>query len=255
MLRGLPIVSVSCVFAGLLAVASVARAADEPEAKPNTLTKEEKKAGWKLLFDGKSLKGWRGYKMKKPPAAWKVSDGLLTFENKAGDEAAGGGDLITQAQYDSFELTLDWRISAGGNSGVMYHVSESEDRPWKTGPEMQILDNQKHKDGKSPLTSAGACYGLYPPTKDLTRPVGEWNSARLVVEGMKVEHWLNGEKVVEYELWSDDWKARVAKSKFKDMPKFGTFKKGPICLQDHSDRVEFRNIKIRAAAAAGEREK
>jgi hypothetical protein len=245
MLRGLPILSLSCALAGLVAVSAVARAAEDAEIKPNTLTKDEKKAGWKLLFDGKSLKGWRGYKMKKPPAAWKAEDGVLRFENKAGDEAAGGGDLLTVGQYDSFELALDWRISEGGNSGVMYHVLETEDRPWKTGPEMQILDNQKHKDGKSPLTSAGACYGLYPPTKDLTRPVGEWNQARLLVDGLKVEHWLNGEKIVEYEKGNDAWQAKVAASKFKDFPSFGKPTRGHIDLQDHGDKVEYRTIKLR----------
>ena len=227
--------------------APAAAAPEEPV--PNRLTPEEKKAGWKLLFDGKSLKGWRGYKMKKTPAAWKAVDGVLRFENQAGDEAAGGGDLVTVGQYDSFELALDWRIWDGGNSGVMYHVLESEDRPWKTGPEMQVLDNSKHKDGKNPLTSAGSCYGLYPPGKDLTRPVGQWNQARLVVEGARVEHWLNGEKIVEYDKGGDEWNAKVAASKFKEFPNFGKPKKGHIDLQDHGDKVEYRNLKLRVIKA------
>jgi hypothetical protein len=228
---------------GSMLLPMLALAADP---KPNTLTPEEKKAGWKLLFDGKSTKGFRGYQAKKVPAAWSVKDGVLTFE--AGSHASGTperGDLVTSDQYESFELAYDWKISEGGNSGVIYHVQESEDRPWKTGPEMQVLDNKKHKDGQSPLTSAGACYGLYPPSKDVSRPVGEWNQARLLVDGGHVEHYLNGEKIVSYEKGSDDWNAKVAASKFKEFPNFGKPTKGFIDFQDHNDKVEFRNIKVR----------
>jgi Domain of Unknown Function (DUF1080) len=231
--------------------APAAPAADPAAPKPNTLTPEEKKAGWKLLFDGKSTRGWRGFKVKKPPAAWTVKDGVLTFE--AGSHASGSperGDLMTAGQYESFELAYDWKISEGGNSGVIYHVQESEDRPWKTGPEMQVLDNKKHKDGQSPLTSAGSCYALYPPSKDVTRPVGEWNQARLLVDGAHVEHWLNGEKIVSYEKGSDDWNAKVAASKFKEFPNFGKPTKGFIDFQDHNDKVEYRNIKLRVIKKA-----
>jgi Domain of Unknown Function (DUF1080) len=220
-----------------------AHAAEPKEAKPNTLTAAEKKAGWKLLFDGKSTKGWRGYQKKTVPAAWKVEEGLLTFAGKK--DGVEGGDIVTVDQYENFELSLEWRISEGGNSGVMYHVLESEDRPYKTGPEMQVLDNKKHKDGGNPLTSAGACYGLYPPPKDVTKPVGEWNQARLVVDGPHVEHWLNGEKVASYEKGGAEWNAKVAASKFKDWPAFGKATKGFIDLQDHNDPVAYRNIKIR----------
>jgi hypothetical protein len=235
--------------------AAGARAADDAAAKPNMLTPEEKKAGWKLLFDGKSTKGWRAYRGKKAPTSWTVKEGVLTFEKKEGDKPAVRGDLVTVDQYDSFELALDWRISEGGNSGVIFRVLESEDQPWKTGPEMQVLDNKRHKDGGNPLTSAGSCYALYPPGKDLTRPAGEWNQARLLIEGNKVEHWLNGEKIVGYELGSDEWNAKVAASKFKEYPGFGKAPKGHIDLQDHNDKVEYRNIKIRvikppAAASA-----
>jgi hypothetical protein len=234
--------------ASLLLAVQFARAA---EPAPITLTDEEKAAGWKLLFDGKSTKGWRGFKAKKAPAAWSVKDGVLTFE--AGAHASGTperGDLMTTAQYESFELSYDWKISEGGNSGVMYHVQETEDRPWKTGPEMQVLDNKKHKDGASPLTSAGSCYGLYPPGKDVSKPVGEWNQARLLVDNGHVEHWLNGEKVVSYEKGSDDWNAKVAASKFKEFPSFGKPTKGFIDFQDHNDKVEYRNIKLRVIKKA-----
>ncbi len=235
--------SLAIALAVILLAATPARAADAAgETPPNKLTAQEKKAGWKLLFDGKTTKGWRGYKQKTVPSGWVVKDGVLTFENKAG---ATHGDVVTKDQYENFELSLEWKISEGGNSGIMYHVQESEDVPWKTGPEMQVLDNAKHRDGKNPLTSAGSCYALYAPTKDVTKPVGEWNAAKLVVNGSAVEHWLNGEKIVTYEKGSADWNAKVAGSKFKDFPNFGKATKGFLDLQDHGDHVEYRNIKIR----------
>ena len=209
--------------------------------KPNTLSEEERKAGWTLLFDGKSTRGWRGYKKKDMPATWKVAGGALVLEKKAGAE---GGDIVTVAEYDRFELALEWRISPGGNSGIMYHVQESEPYPWQTGPEVQVLDNAKHADGKNPLTSAGSCYGLYAPEEDVTKPVGQWNQVRLVVRVPVVEHWLNGDKLLEYELGSADWNQRVAASKFKAFPNFGKAPKGFIALQDHGDHVEYRSIKL-----------
>jgi hypothetical protein len=236
-------VALALALGVVLLAAAPARAADAAgEPAPNKLTAKEAKAGWKLLFDGKTTKGWRGYKQKTAPAAWTVKDGAFVFENK---EGVTRGDLLTRDQYESFELTLDWRVTEGGNSGVIYHVLETEDQPWKTGPEMQVLDNGKHRDGKNPLTSAGSCYALYAPSKDVSKPVGEWNQARLVVNGASVEHWLNGEKIVSYEKGSADWNAKVAASKFKDFPNFGKATKGHIDLQDHGDKVEYRNIKIR----------
>ncbi len=210
------------------------------------LSDEEKKAGWKLLFDGKTMAGWRGYKMDKMPPGWSVADGcLVRVKGGEGGKGAGGGDdIVTTDEFTDFELQLEYKLVPNGNSGVLYHVSEEPVTAWHYAPEVQLLDNAAHP-ARDKRQLAGACYDLYAPTKDVTRPVGQWNHLRVLVKGPHVEHWLNGEKVVEYELWSDDWKARVAKSKFKDKPKFGTFKKGPICLQDHSDRVEFRNIKVR----------
>ena len=204
----------------------------------NTLTTEERAQGWALLFDGKTTTGWRGYKQKEMPEGWQVIEGAIV-------RTGPGGDIVTTGQYDSFELALDWKISARGNSGVMYRVSEEGEASYHTGPEVQILDNHGHRDGKSPLTSAGSCFGLYAPSKDVTRPVGSWNEMRLVVKGNHVEHWLNGDKVVEYELFSPDWNARVAGSKFKEWPQFGRIPRGHIALQEHGNRVEFRNIKIR----------
>jgi hypothetical protein len=215
-------------------------------AQENTLTNEEKKAGWKLLFDGKTTNGWRGYKMQTIPPGWKVMDGALvrTSGGEGGKGAGGGDDIITVEQYDNFELIVEWKIVPGGNSGVLYRVTEDAETSWHVGPEVQILDNSKHPT-RDKRQLAGAFYDLYAPSKDVTLPPGQWNKLRLLVDGNRVEHWLNGEKMVEYELNSEDWKARVAASKFKDKPKFAAATRGHICLQDHSDRVEFRNIKIR----------
>ncbi len=225
------------VFAALAAAIFAAGAWAKEEAV-NALTDAEKAEGWKLLFDGKSASSWRGFKSDKLPDGWTIEGGALARTGK-------GGDIVTVDEFESFELKIDWKIAEGGNSGIFFHVSEDEGTVWKTGIEMQVLDDAKHHDGQSPLTSAGSCYALYPPAKKVVRPVGEWNEARLVVKGPKVEHWLNGEKIVEYEIDSEDWKKRVAESKFKAMPKFATNKKGHLALQDHGDRVEFRNIKVR----------
>lgn len=228
-------------------LASIQLPAPNALAAENTLTDAEKAAGWKLLFDGKTTAGWRGYQKKEMPPGWSVVDGtLVKVKGGAGGKGAGGGDdIVTTEAFESFELTLEWKTVRNGNAGVLYHVSEEPPTSWHFAPEVQILDNTTHPT-RDKRQLAGACYDLYAPTKDATKPVGEWNHFRILVNGAHVEHWLNGEKIVTYELWSDDWNARVAKSKFKDKPKFGTFERGPICLQDHSDRAEFRNLKIRA---------
>jgi hypothetical protein len=217
--------------------------ADDATAKKlAALSDDERAKGWKLLFDGKTMNGWRGYKSKEVPDKWKVIDGALVFKPRDGKK---GGDIMTVEEFDNFELRLEWKISPGGNSGLMYHVVEEGDAPYGSGPEYQILDNAKHPDGRDPKTSAASCYALYAPSKDLTRPVGEWNQTRLLVRGKHVEHWLNGEKVVQYDIGSDDWNRRVGASKFKDWKQFAKAGKGHIDLQDHGDEVAYRNIKIR----------
>ncbi|MSR62796.1 MAG: DUF1080 domain-containing protein [Planctomycetes bacterium] len=208
----------------------------EPPA-PNTLLDNERANGTSLLFDGVSTAGWRGYKQADCPGGWKVVDGALTRVSEA-------GDIVSVEEYKDFNLEFEWRIAKGSNSGVMYHVSEDQEAPWETGPEFQILDNQGHKDGLDPRTSAGSNYAMHAPLADVTHPAGEWNSARILVCGPHVEHWLNGKKVVEYELWSDDWKQRVAGCKWKDRPDYGMRTTGRIALQDHGDWVAFRSIKI-----------
>jgi len=181
---------------------------------------------------------WRGFKSDALPAGWMMSDeGVLTHTK-------GGGDVITEKEYDNFILDLECKISEGGNSGIFFHVSEDHDHVWLGGPEMQVLDNEAHANGMTPETSAGANYALHAPCKDVTKPVGEWNHIKLIVDGPHVEHWMNGTKLLEYDLWSDDWNARVAESKFKDMPPYGLGKTGHIALQDHGDIVSFRNITV-----------
>ena len=206
----------------------------------NTLTSEERANGWQLLFDGRTTHGWRNYNKQDLDGRWRVEDGALTLA------AAGGGDIVTERQFENFELAYEWKISSGGNSGVFFHVVEGKyDAVWHTGPEVQLLDDDLHPDGRTPTHRAGAAYDLYAPHDVQTRPIGEWNIARLLVNHGHVEHWLNGRKIVEYELWSDEWKKRVAASKFAVIPEYGLARSGHIALQDHGDRVWFRNIKIR----------
>lgn len=206
---------------------------------PNTLTDAERAEGWTLLFDGTSMQGWRGYgKTAMPDSGWSVVDGAIT-------RTAQGGDIVTTDAYRNFELALEWKVPPGGNSGVFYRALESADPIYYSAPEMQVLDDERHADGKNPLTSAGAAYGLYAPPRGVVKPAGEWNAARLVVRGDSVEHWLNGQRVVAYQLGSADWKAKVAASKFNEWKAYGTGKEGRIGLQDHGDRVQFRSIRLR----------
>jgi hypothetical protein len=204
----------------------------------NTLTAAEKAEGWKLLFDGKSLNGWRAFKDTAPPAGWKAINGELVREST-------GGDLMTRDQFGDFELRLEWKVVRNGNSGIMFRVTDQGAQTYETGPEFQILDNAGHKDGKNPMTSAGSNYAMHAPIRDVTRPVGEWNDVRLIVRGAHVEHWMNGVKLLEYELWSEDWDKRMKASKFAKMPGYGRARRGHLVLQDHGDLVWYRNIKIR----------
>jgi hypothetical protein len=201
----------------------------------NQLTEKEKGSGWKLLFDGKTTEGWRNYKKSEIGSGWKVTDGALTRT------AEGAGDIITKDEYGAFELSLEYKISKGGNSGLMFHVGEEGNAPWHTGPEIQIQDNEAGRDPQK----AGWLYQLYKSDTDATKPAGEWNQLRIVISPEKCEQYMNGVKYCEYVKGSDDWNARVAKSKFAKMPQFGKLTRGHICLQDHGNEVAFRNIKIR----------
>jgi hypothetical protein len=199
---------------------------------------DDETSGWHTLFDGTSTDQWRGYRADTMPSGWKIVDGTLT-------RVGPGGDIVTRDQFRNFELTLEWNIAPGGNSGIMYRVREDSQHTYQSGPEMQVLDDARHPDGKSLLTSAGALYGLYPTTRGVVKPPGEWNAVRIVVNGNHVEHWLNGVKVVDAELGSPDWEKRVSEAKFKEWPQFGRAKRGHIALQDHGDWVAYRNIKIK----------
>jgi hypothetical protein len=219
-----------------LCLAVIATAALAQSPADNTLTPAEKAAGWKLIFDGRSTAGWRGFKTPAPDRGWRVEDGALTPDPKTSK------DLVTKANYGNFELDFDWKISPKGNSGVIYHVIPVGDETYESGPEYQILDNAH---GEPPLQRAASLFALYAPSKDMTRPVGQFNHGRLVVDHGRVQHWLNGEKVVEYDINSPDFKARVAGSKFKQWPQFATGKTGAIALQNHGDAVWFKNLKIK----------
>lgn len=222
--------------------------ADPMAQAPRSDTKADSTPGeWVALFNGENLEGWRSYNADAPGEEWVVEDGVLVLDVDEGTEEMTGGDLITRQQYENFELELDWKISEGGNSGVFYGVREMPEHEvaYETGIEMQVLDDERHQDGKMPVTSAGACYALYPPRDKMLRPVGEWNSARLVVNDGHVEHWLNGKKIVEYVIGSPDWNERVANSKFAGWEHFAKYRRGHVGLQDHTDRVWFRNIRLR----------
>jgi hypothetical protein len=235
--------TVLLVIMAAMAGIGALQAADQP----NTLTDKEKEDGWKLLFDGETTAGWHGYNRKGFPEGWAVQDGALT-------RVSPTVDLVTDEEYASFDLQFDWKIAPNGNSGLFFHVVESPKfkETYFTGPEFQLLDNAGHPDGKNgPDRWAAANYALHAPSQNTAHPPGEWNRSRLVVNNGHVEHWLNGVKVVDYELWSDDWKARLAKSKFTKWPDYGMAKAGRIALQEHGNEVAFRNIKIKVLPAKG----
>lgn len=207
-------------------------------AEPNKLTPDEATAGWRLLFDGRSLDGWRGFKSERPGKDWRVEDGALVLRGKA-------GDLVTQEAFGDFELTLEWKVAEGANSGVIYRVGLGEANTFTTGPEYQVLDNIKARDNHPASHRAGALYDLQGIEEDVTRPVGEWNQARIVVRGWHIQHWLNGRQIVDVDLASPAGKALIAASKFKGWEKFATLARGHIALQDHGDVVSYRAIKLR----------
>ena len=210
------------------------RGALAADPAPNTLTDEEKAAGWKLLFDGKSTVGWKNYNKTTIGPGWKVENGELV----RGTEQ--GGDIVTTDKYDKFELSLEYNISKGGNSGLMFHVEETTNPPWHTGPEVQIQD----VGGRDPQ-KPGWLYQLYQSETDAAKPAGEWNQLKILITPEKCATWMNGKLYYEYVKGSKDWDERVAKSKFAKMPNFGKPTTGVICLQDHGNAVSFRNIKIR----------
>lgn len=211
----------------------------------NTLTDEEKADGWKLLFDGTTTEGWKGYNADQfPEKGWVVSDGMLTVSSDG-----GGGDIITDKKYGNFILKLEWKVQEAGNSGIFYRAMEQPTQPiYWSAPEMQVLDNINHPDAEMGVDGnrkAGSLYDLIPAKPQNANPHGEWNSVKIVADGPKIVHWQNGEKVVEYELWTNAWYEMIRNSKFQSHPEFGDARSGYIGLQDHGDTVNFRNIKIK----------
>lgn len=233
-----------------LAAALLAGCTSSKQTTMKTESGNEAKGAWQTLFDGKEIKGWHTYGSNTVGKAWRVDDGAIhldpTVKKSLGNKE--GGDLVSNEAYENFQLSLDWKISPNGNSGIIFYV---QDEPAKynatylTGPEMQVLDNNGHPDAKIHKHRAGDLYDLIPSTKEPVKPVGEWNHVEISSNNGKLDFHLNGEHIVSTTMWDDNWNTLVAGSKFKDWKDFAKFKKGHIALQDHGDAVWFRNIKIR----------
>ncbi|MEN9917682.1 MAG: hypothetical protein RL662_118 [Bacteroidota bacterium] len=212
----------------------------------NVLTEKEKSEGWQLLFDGKTMDGWRDYNATSLTAPWHVVEGCIQAKGDGGDAS---GYIVTNKQYENFELSWDWKLSKGGNSGMLYHVLERPQYtvPYVTGPEYQLIDEPNFDGVLEPWQRLGVDYAMYLPdtSKMKVNPYGEWNNSKIVFDNGHVEHWLNGLKIVEFEAWSDDWFERKNKGKWSDTREYGLATKGQICLQDHGSPASFRNIKIK----------
>ena len=218
----------------------------------NRLTSREKKEGWKLLFDGQSAKGWHKYGGAPVGSAWKVSEseGALYLDPtvKQDWQIRDGGDIVTDLAFKNFDLKLEWKISKNGNSGIMFYIQEDSvlyKWPWMTAPEMQVLDNEGHGDGKIIKHRAGDLYDLISCSRETVKSPGEWNQVEIRCVDGKLDLWLNGVNIVATQLWGDEWEKLIAGSKFAKMEGFGSFKEGRIGLQDHGDQVWYRNIKIK----------
>ena len=209
----------------------------------NSLNEKEKIENWKLLFNGKDLNEWRGFKMETVPPGWTIQETALYFSSEGGAE--GGRDLMTKDRFSDFELKMEWKIPSGANSGIFYRVSEDYDEEYMTGPEFQIIDDEAYFNELRGTQLSGANYGLHAPSKHVAKPAGKWNQMRLIVKGSHVEHWLNKEKIVKYNLWDDQWKELVENSKFSQWSGYGINHEGHIVFQDHGTPVWFRNIKIK----------
>jgi hypothetical protein len=212
---------------------------------PETVTQNE----WISLFDGTSFNGWSKYGGGEVGKAWKVQDGAIYLDatNKDGWQTGDGGDIVTNEEFDNYHLQVEWKIAPNGNSGIIFYVHDDSKYtyPWNTGMEMQVLDNDGHPDAKIVSHRAGDLYDLIVSSEETVKPVGEWNLAEIISKDGKLELHLNGVMIVSTTLWTPEWEALIAKSKFKDMPGFGTYKKGKISLQDHGDEVWFKNIRIK----------
>lgn len=210
--------------------------------KINTLSENEKKEGWRLLFNGKNLDGWRTFQGKEI-TGWKVVDGIL---NNSGVGSDHGGDIITREKFQNFELSLEWKIAPQSNSGIFYHVNEKIGTAiYESGPEYQLIDDKGWPDKLRDDQYSGANYGMHAPKNAVVKDLREWNQTRIIVADAHVQHYLNGVKVVDYELWNNDWKMLKENGKWKDYPYYGMARKGQIGLQDHGGLAQFRTIKIK----------
>ena len=210
----------------------------------NVMTNDQATEEWQPLLSGNSLTGWHAYGKNTIGQSWKVQDGELTFDPAVKD----GGDIVTDEEYENFHLKLQWKIDSGGNSGIMFYVHEDTSKyqnSWNTGPEMQVLDNERHADAKINKHRAGDLYDLIAANPETVKPAGEWNDVEIKSENGNLLFKLNGTDVVQTTMWDDNWKNMIANSKFKEFEGFGTYKKGRIALQDHGDKVYYRNIMIR----------
>jgi Domain of Unknown Function (DUF1080) len=210
----------------------------------NTLTAAEQSEGWQLLFDGTSKTNWHSFNNKTDGSGWKIADGSLTVDST---NKTGRGDLVTNEEYENFDLKLDWKIDTAGNSGILFYVQEDKkyEHTFHTGPEMQVLDNARHSDAKIIKHHAGDLYDLISGSPETVKPAGEWNHIEIKSKDSTLEFYLNDSKIVTTKMWDADWKKMIAGSKFKQWKDFGIFKKGHIALQDHGDPVWYKNIKIR----------
>lgn len=231
------------LVSGLILAASLTSCGGE---KQNALTEQEKAEGWQLLFDGTTMTGWRDYNGTSLTEPWHVVDGCIQAK---GDGSDSNGYIVTDKEYENFELSWDWKLSKGGNSGMLYHVVERPQYkvPYVTGPEYQLIDEPNFPEPLEPWQRLGVDYAMYLPdtTKMKVNPQGEWNNSKIVFDNGHVEHWLNGVKILEFEAWTDDWYARKHSGKWTNAPEYGLAKKGVLCLQDHGYPASFRNIKVK----------
>ena len=214
----------------------------------NTLSAAEQQAGWRLLFDGTSLAAWRGYQQAELPEGWTAIDGIMTKTRVT-------NDIVTREQYGDFELTLEWKLPLRGNSGIFYRATEKETKVYWSAPEYQLAEDSLTPDSRNIMTSVAAVHSFYPSKRGVARPAGEWNTTRIVAHGAHIEHWLNGQLIAEYELWSPEWMRKLHGDpsdpnskplKFAPYKDFGMAKRGHIAIQgDHNGVLEMRNIKIR----------
>lgn len=233
--------------AGLLAACSGPKT--EEVANADSVAVVAPAEEWIPLFDGQTFNGWSKYGGGEVGKAWKIENGELYLDaaNKAGWQTGDGGDIVTNEEFENFHFKYEWKIAPNGNSGVIFLVHESPEYqyPWQTGPEMQVLDNAGHPDAKIISHRAGDLYDLIVSSQETVKPAGEWNQAEIVINQGKLDLFLNGVNIVSTQLFTPEWEALIAKSKFKDMPGFGKYKKGKISLQDHGDVVHYRNLMIK----------